>query len=484
MPTFLETTTSETLAQLASAPGLDAGEATALQALLQQWSAVQTRNRVRTSYFDGEHLLRSTGKLGMALPPTLYKLETVLGWPAKAVTVMDNRLDLQGFVVEGQSESDSGLDEIIKANHLLVEASAAHVASMVHGVSFVTVSAGDPALDEPEVVIAARSARDATGIYSSRKRRLIAGLTVNNAVDGLESPQLVLWLDDRVVSVQKEQGQITVNRQYHNLKRTPMVMLAFQPHLERRYGVSRITRPLMALTDSAARTLLRMEGTAEFFSFPQRWVTGIEESDIDKDTFKTFLTRFLAFGKDEDGDTPQLGQFTSSSPQPHIEQLRATAMLVSGETSIPPNYLGIIQDNPASADAIRAAEADLVKKCERAQVIYGNAWCEVMKLAQLTRDGIQDDTLEGLAATWRDASTPTKAANAQSVMSLVSAGVLPKESEVTWEQLGYDPVTVSRLKADAARDTARGRMTALTKLGEIDEQPEQNPEQTLSTTVE
>lgn len=435
------------------AEGLEATEATVLAKLIEQWSAVQSRNRLRTLYLEGESSLKHLGKLGMAIPPELGKLEIVMGWPSKAIDVLDARLDLLGFVLADQAEADDELEEIATDNDLYVESSLTHVASMAHGVAFATISLGDTAIGEPEVIIATRDATEASALWSPRSRRIIAGMTLNPGVENIESPELVLWLDDRILRLWKEGTTIKIDRQYHVLGQVPMVMLPYRPRLGKRYGISRISRPLMDLVDSAARTILRMEGTAEFFSLPQRWAINVEQEDFD-DGFKTYLNRMLALGPREDGGAkPEFGTFSAQSPAPHIEQLRAIAMLVSGETSIPPNYLGIIQDNPASADAIRAAESDLVKIAERAQKTYGTAWSTIMRIAQHLRDGTPDPRYRHLKAQWRDASTPTKAADAQSVMTLVGAGVLPAQSEVTWELLGYDPVTISRLKADTTHTT-------------------------------
>lgn len=452
---------TQDVVELTNAP-LDPDEYRLLVKLTDQWKKQLSRNKLRTLYHDGERSLRAAGKLGFAMPPELGKLESVVGWPGKAVEVLDNRLDLQGFVSEGAAESNAGIDEIVEDNDLLVESSMAHIASMTHGVSFVGVSAGDPALGEPPAVITTRDATEATALYSVRSRRVVAGLTINEGLEGLESPQITLWMDDRVVTIWREGRNFQVRRQTHSMGRTPMVMLPYRPRLGKRYGMSRISRALMDTTDSAARTIIRMEGTAEFFSFPQRWATGVDQADFDDVTFTTYLNRLLALGTvDDDGHQPALGQFSAQSPEPHIAQLRASAMMASGETGIPADRLGIIQDNPSSADAIRAQESELVKIAERSQMIYGHGWVDVVRMAQHARDGMADDSLGRLRSQWRSAATATKAADAQSTMTLVSSGVLEPKSEITWELLGLDPVTVSRLKAEALRNQGENMLDQL-----------------------
>ena len=456
---------------------LTAQEAGLLKKLYNQLTANSARNRLRTLYYDGERSLRRAGELGMSMPPQLGKLESVIGWPAKAVEVLDNRLDLEGFVVSGQAETDGSLDEIVSDNDLIVESSQTHIASMTHGVAFATVSAGDPLAGEPPVIVQTRSALDATALWSQRSRCIVAGLTVNRGVEGAESDEVCLWLPDATLSIIAADGGLIVHRIPHNLGRVPMVMLPYRPRLGKAFGMSRISRPLMDATDAAARTIIRMEGTAEFFSFPQRYALNVHKDDFEEDVFATYLNRLLTLAPPEDGGpAPQMGTFAAASPEPHIAQLRALATLVSGETGIPPNALGIIHDNPSSADAIRAAEAELVKIAERAQVVYGHAWCEVMRIAQQLRDGTPDDRLAGLRAQWRDPSTPTKAANAQMVFSLVSAGILPAQSEVTWELLGLDRTTISRLKAHAAAGRARDRIDKLL----LPPRPEQEDDETAT----
>ncbi|TMZ70763.1 phage portal protein [Klebsiella pneumoniae] len=114
-----------------------------------------------------------------------------------------------------------------------------------------------------------------------------------------------------------------------------------------------------------------------------------------------------------------------------------------------------------SADAIRVSEARLVKRAERRQRIFGAAWCEVMRLALLVRDGSVPPEARSLVARWRDAATPTRAAQADAVMKLVSAGVLPPNSEVTYELLGYDRTTITRLAAETRRARTEQMMQSL-----------------------
>jgi hypothetical protein len=121
-----------------------------------------------------------------------------------------------------------------------------------------------------------------------------------------------------------------------------------------------------------------------------------------------------------------------------MSYIRALATQLAAETAIPPTYLGFQTDNPSSADAIRQMEARLVKRAERRQRQFGNAWTEVARLSYLVANNtsVLPEGFESVRPVWRDASTPTRAAAADEVTKLIAAGVLPATSEITLQRIG------------------------------------------------
>ncbi|MBQ1165784.1 phage capsid protein, partial [Streptomyces sp. A73] len=73
----------------------------------------------------------------------------------------------------------------------------------------------------------------------------------------------------------------------------------------------------------------------------------------------------LALERDEDGQVPTVGQFTAHDPQTYTKIIDLYARIMATQLGQPPHYLGYTTDNPASADAIRSSEAQLVKRAER-----------------------------------------------------------------------------------------------------------------------
>lgn len=431
------------------------------------------RNKLRSNYYDGKHRLRN---MGISIPPQMRDIETVVGWPAKSVDVLEQRLNFEGFVLPVRSSLTEDLAFIDAENNMAVERSQAHVSALTHGTAFGFATAGDPDDGDPEVVISVRSARQATAIYNRRKRRLDSALEVVIGETKADRTE-ILYLPDVIVTLERGPGGwLVVDRTPNPVERVLCAPLVHRPFIEREFGMSRITRPVMSLTDTAVRTILRTEVSAEFYSAPQRYLLGADESAfVDKNGnvktgWETILGRMLAIDDpepEEEGDEPRqlrVGQFPQQSMTPHTEHLRSVATMFGGETAIPVSYLGIIHDNPASADAINAGEAELNKVAERDHLTLGAGWVNLGQLAIMVRD--QTDTmpeeLTRLRTRWGNPATPTRQAAAQSVMSLVSTGVYLPDSEITWEQLGLDETTIDRLKLERRQRQAEQALERLT----------------------
>lgn len=441
-------------------PGLTESDNAALNECLGQLRAVEGINATRRRYLECKQLVRH---LGISIPPGLQSFETVIGWPYKAVKSLASRIKLGGFAVPGGDGSEFGIDRIWADNRLSIEAHHAHMSALTYGVSFVAVMAGGEG--EPDVVVRTLSPTSSTALWDANRRRASAALSVVSTEGGYPT-EFILYLADKIVTAVFDRGRWVVEDEPHSLGRCPVVVLAYDSSPEYPFGRSRISQGVMKITDEAIRTALRMEVSAEFYSAPQRYILGADEGAFTgpngetKTGWESIQGRLLALSKDEDGDTPTVGQFSQASMQPHTEMLRTIAAKFAGETSIPVNSLGIIHDNPASDAAMHTAYLDLNSDAEAAHDPFGAAWVDAMRMAVEIVDG-DSEGLELLTTKWRDPSTPTKASIADAVTKLVQVGVLPADSAVTLEMMGFDQVTIDRIMADRRRASAGVRLDAL-----------------------
>lgn len=438
---------------------LTADELGLIQHLVHKLKTHHHGNEIKEHYYEGKNRLKD---LNISIPPSLKLVNSVVGWAGTAVDVLEERLDFEGFIgLDGY-----GLEDIYRANELDLESSLGHKDALVYGTGFVFVGKGMAGEADPLITI--ESPKKSTALYDMRTRRISAALLVDSDDMG-EVNQGSLYLANETIYFAK-QGRVFVEilRDQHNLGRVPVAPLINNPRSGDPYGRSEITRAVRSYTDSAMRTLLGAEVAREFYSAPQRYILGADESvfqDADGNPLNPWSViqgRVLGIPYNEDeGVMPSVGQFTANSPAPYFEQIRAYAQLIAAETAIPASYLGFQTDNPASADAIRQMEARLVKRAERRQRQFGRTWSEVARLSLLVRDGELPPEAINIRAIWRDASTPTRAAAADEAVKLIQAGVLTPDSEIVYNRIGLSDSDKQVLKTEKAAGNAKALLESL-----------------------
>ncbi len=143
----------------------------------------------------------------------------------------------------------------------------------------------------------------------------------------------------------------------------------------------------MDYTTAALRTIKRSEIAAEFFSFPQRYVTGLDNDDVKLEKWRATMSSLLQYTIGEDGeDHVKLGQFAQGSMTPHSDQMRMFASLFAGETGLTLDDLGFPTSNPTSADAIRSSHENLRLSARAAQRCFETGIKNAGLLAASLRD--------------------------------------------------------------------------------------------------
>lgn len=387
-----------------------------------------------TSYYEAE---RRPEAIGVTVPVQMQKLLAHVGYPRLYVDSIAERQSVEGFRLGDADETDEELWQWWQANNLDIEAPLGYTDAYVHGRSYITLAMPDPKIDlgwDPAIPII--RVEPPTRMYAEidpRIGKVSRAIRVAYNQDGDEIEAATLYTMNDTFGWFKSDNEWTPWFQYsHGLMAVPVVPLPNRTRLSDLYGTSEITPELRSMTDAAARVLMLMQATAELMGVPQRLIFGIkpEEIGVDAETGQTFfdayLARILAF-EDADG---KIQQFSAAELSNFTNALDQIAKQVAAYTGLPPQYLSTAADNPASAEAIRAAESRLIKKVERKNSIFGGAWEEAMRLAwRMAKGGEVPPDMLRMETIWRDPSTPTYAAKADAASKLFAngTGVIPRE---------------------------------------------------------
>lgn len=455
-------------------PGLSDADQATLTALLNRLDATTPRNALRVAYYESKYAYKD---LMVSVPPRIRdRIDTVLDWPAKAVDLLSQRLQLESFVIPGAS--DTGVMDLWVDNAMDLESMQAHDSALVQCCAFVWTTLGDVSAGEPRVVINTVSALNGTAIRDPRTRRLSSALQiVERSVDGGEPVVMVMALPDRVLTmVRQPGGRWDVDDRPHSLGRVPVEVIPFLPSLERPFGRSRISRPIMSLTDSGLRTIVRSEVGAEFFAAPRIAAMNMPQGAFDGSVWDAVMSRALVIdapaADDMDADPawqPSIQQLSQVSMQPHVEQFRMFASNFAAAAFIPLDAVGIVSDNPSSAEAIEKNEKNLSRLAKKAGLGFALAWVQVMRNAYALANNTTDlSALAGMQAVMTDPRLPSPAAASDAILKQSSTPGLEwiGQTEVALEKLGYDRQTIDRLIAEKRRINGTGALASILARGE------------------
>jgi hypothetical protein len=340
-----------------------------------------------------------------------------------------------------------------------------------HGVSFLITTRGDESAGEPEALVHAKDALNATGTWNPRTRRLDNLLSITGRDDRGQPTSFALYLENRTVTGWLEDAEWQIDEQDHPWG-VPAEMLVYKPRVGRPFGTSRISRAVMSLHDQALRTVIRMEGHADVFSYPEMWLLGADEGifmnadGTQKASWQVMLGRIKAIPDDHDSETPRadVKQFRASSPQPHIEQLKQQAQLFSGETSIPLTSLGVSDmTNPTSSDSYIASREDLIAEAEGATDDWGPPLRRTLTRALAIANGLDEVPPQWatIDAKWRSPVYLSRAAAADAGAKQLAAIPWLADTEVGLELLGLDEQQIKRALGDRRRAAGRALIEAI-----------------------
>lgn len=428
-----------------------------LERVYDQLQNKMKRNLLRASYYDGKRAIR---QIGSVIPPQYYRMGIVLGWAAKSVDLLSRRCNNDGFVWTDGSLDDLGLDELEAENNLRAEISSAVVSSLIHGVSFLVNTRGEG--DEPKSLITVKDALNATGEWNGRRRRMdnLLSITGRNDTDG-KPTSFALYLDGVTYTAEFDAGVWSWDATDHPWG-VPVEALVYKPRVGRPMGASRISRPVMSLQDQALRTVIRLEGHMDVYSFPEMWMLGADEKIFKnqdgslKASWQVMLGRIKGIPDDEDATNPRadVKQFAAASPAPHLAQLNALAKMFAREASLPDTSVAITDiANPTSADAYDASQNELIAEAEGATDDWGPPLCRSVARALAIANGesgVPPD-LATLQPKWRSPRFLSRSQQADAGMKQLTAVPWLAETEVGLELLGLTPQQIERALVDRRR---------------------------------
>lgn len=374
-----------------------------------------------SKYYEGKQPLKYMApQLEQELGSRITQL--VINWPRLGVDAYEARLDVEGFRVTGEAKGSDRLWEIWQANDLDEVAQQAHLEALVTGRSFVIVGPGE----EPGTpLITVEHPLQVTVMRDPGTRRVTAAL--KRWTDDDETVNATLYLENETRYYRLVNGQHELDRTIqHDRGVVPVVPLVNRPRMLHPSGVSELA-DVVGIADAANKMATDMMISAEFHAMPRRAWFGMTEDDFVDDNGNPLSVWSRLAGREwatalrrrEEADVEQ---FAEADLKNFHDSIKLLAQVAGQILALPPHYMQFAAANPPSADAIRSSEAQLVKRAERKQSVFGGSWEQVMRIAARIA-GIDIGDMRLLETVWRDASTPTVAQVSDASVKKLQVGI-------------------------------------------------------------
>lgn len=343
--------------------------------LERKLTSKRSRVLLRYNYYEQKAI---ASDLGISTPKGLEWLNSINGWCSKAVDSLADRLQFDKFdndyfdfeTMFNQNNPDIFFDDSI-------------LSALISACCFVLITKGEKNDLGQRIRFQVIDGGNATGIIDDFTKLLTEGYAVLKRDDNgnvkryayCTAGKTEIFEGDKLIAVE------TFKSNY-----CALVPIIYKPDAKREFGHSRISRACMDYARQAMRTVKRMEISAEFYSFPQKYITGLAQDAEDLDKWKSAMSAMLAFTKDDEGDSPTVGQFQTGSMAPHVEQIKSIASMFAGETGLTLDDLGFVTSNPSSAEAIKAGHESLRLIATKAQRCFGVGFKNVGYIGACIRD--------------------------------------------------------------------------------------------------
>jgi len=401
-------------------------------------------------YYTGTQPLQYMSKdLEKDLGETVTQL--VINWPQMVADAYAERHVCTGFrypsTDAGAAVSGDELWQWWQANNMDEQANMAQVDAISLSKAALLVG---PAVGSGAPVITAESAFDVAWIRDPRSGMVIRGLKAWSEM--LDDRTTIQWrniyLPGRRITLRTAPGGggWYVDQDVKSTEFVPLVPLVNRPRLKQREGRTEFA-PIIPVANAANKMATDMMVSGEFHAMPRRWVFGLKATDFKnpdgttKNAWSVIKGRLWATEKKP--SEVSVGQFTESSLTNFHDTIKLLARLTAQLSGMPSDYMSFDSVNPPSADALRASERRMVKKCEDQQVSFGGSYETALRHAIRFATGKYDNAAMMLETSWRDPGTPTTAQVTDAAVKKVTTKGADGRPLVPTEQgridLGYTP---------------------------------------------
>lgn len=366
------------------------------------------------------------------------------------VNAVWDRLEVASITSEDPNSQDI-IGETWEKNELMLDANEVHKWALVYGDAYMM------AWPDPEgeyIELHYNGPKNVGVVYNSENpRQKELGVKMWRVVDegSKKRHRLNLYYPDRIEKYISTGSGRKDWRPYEETIENPFGEIPiFHFRTSRPYGEPE-HRNGYGAQDAINKLVATQMSTVDYQSAPQRYalssgelspeITDFEEGESDRENIGS-----LKHGPGELWylkGVQQVGQFSPADPKVFLEPIDKYVKSMAVLTETPLVYFERTGHMP-SGEALRVAEAPLVKKVKNRQVSFGSAWREVFRFV-LRANGVDAD----VQVEWKDSDSVDRLTELEIVLKKIEAGI-PAEQALA--EAGYDTSLVKQWNANEGNE--------------------------------
>lgn len=365
-----------------------------------------------------------------------------------AVDAVAERMRVEGITAAARGRDLTPQAESIwRLNDLDQLLQATMIDALAMGVTYLSVWAdrnGQPrVVPEPAIQVGVEKDPVTGDVVAALKRWNSTG-----PAGEVENEFATLYQFDKVTVYRRRVGQKwqEVNTFEHALGAVPVVQLLNLTRLGDTTGSS-VIDDLGPLVDALVKVLVDMLVSSEDVARPRRWATGVDMEERSIDGFTAdgpveeepseIVSPFESGNRMFTVESPdaKFGQLPGADLKGYETAVNLLLQQIMAVSALPAHMMGVTTSNPASADAIRAAEAGITARAESRIKILSRGLEKAMKLALSIETGIPHYEIE-INFKWGSAATRSVAQETDAITKLHALGIVTTAE--AREKMGID----------------------------------------------
>lgn len=368
--------------------------------LLNSLATYEPQVANKYAYYDADH---DTRDFGISTPRKMIRHRPGIGWASRAVNTLSDRVVFDGFAKDTFGVNDYFTQ--INANTILMQGK--HDTGIA-GCAFIAIA--DNEEDDPlhPKILVPFTAEEATGVIDQTTGLLKQGLAVTRWAipqtgkrGSRYAPADFNVFMPNYTAVFKNSSLVEIVD--NPTGRCLLMPLTHRASARQPLGKSRLTKTARRIIQEVGRQKRREEIAEEFYSYPQRWMLGVAEKAKKDPALDSSIGKVWVVNKDEDGDSPTVGQLAQMSIDGFEKAKKDKARDFCAETALTLRNLGYETSNPTSADSLAAMSDDLLLEATNWQDELGAQIKNIAITLRMAIEGISSapDPMNELVPAWK-----------------------------------------------------------------------------------